>query len=346
MVNPMEVLLEGFKSLLSPVFSLALMIVMGVALVKFKALDDHAVDVLNRVTVYLLLPMLNFSNVVGGFRPGEPEFARWYILPLAALAMVGLGYGVGWLFHLMTSSKKPRNERITFATLCGWPNAGYIPIPIIAAIYAGATQERMLVYCFLFILGLSPTLWSLAPLSLMRTSAGEHRKLQWKRMITPPFIANVSAIALCLIGAPQSMPEGALDVILGPLRTVGNATIPVIMVSLGAMLTLPKEDGKKTSARFNLELIGAREILAPLAIMGLLAGAWAMWGGNEGYYSLLWIQSAVPPATGLTVIARRYASREESDRLNGAILWTYLAAAVLMPTWLALGRALLPFFVI
>lgn len=340
----MDVLMEGFKSLLPPVFSLAAMIVMGVALVKLKALDDHAVDVLNRITVYLLLPMLIFSNVVGGFRPRETEFRGWYFLPLAALAMVGLGYGVGWLTHFLTSSKKPRNERITFATLCGWQNAGYIPIPIIAAIYAGATQERMLIYCFLFILGLSPTLWSLAPLSLMRTSAGEHEKLNWKKMITPPFLANVSAITLCLIGAPQSISEGALDVILGPLRTVGNATIPVIMVSLGAMLALPSSEGKKVGARFNIELIAAREIMVPLVMLGALLMIWSAWGGNEGYYSLLWIQSAVPPATGLTVIARRYASREESDRLNGAILWTYIAAAFLMPTWLALGKALLPFF--
>ena len=340
----MDVLLEAFRSLLPPVMSLAAMIVMGVALVKFKALDDHAVDVLNRVTVYLLLPLLIFSNVVGGFRPREAEFRGWYVLPIAAVVMVGLGYGLGWITHILTSSKKPRNERITFATLCGWQNAGYIPIPIIAALYAGALEQRMLIYCFLFILGLSPTLWSLAPLSLMRTRKGMHEAIPWKKMITPPFMANVAGITLCLVGLPQSIPEGALDVMLGPLETVGGATIPIIMVSLGAMLALPSGEDKKAGARFNLELIAAREIMVPLVMLGALSVIWSTWGGNEGYYSLLWIQSAVPPATGLTVIARRYASREESDRLNGAILWTYIAAAFLMPTWLALGRAVLPFF--
>jgi len=341
----MEIWLSAFRSTLPPIFTLAVMIGMGVLLARGRMLDQHAAGILTRLVVQLLLPMLLFSKLVKQFRPEQVEYARWYLLPLCSWGMLLCGYGAGWLVHRCLSGGGSASRRIVFATLTGWQNAGYVPIPIIAALYAGAPamRDRMLVYCFLFILGFSPTMWSLGPLNMARASRREGDRLDLRKLITPPFLANVSGITLCLLGLPQRLPHPTLEVLLRPLEMVGDACIPIIMVLLGAMLARP-HGAARIGARFVLGLIGVKLVLLPAAMSALILLIGKRWTLPAGFLGLFFIEAASPPATGLTVIARRYGGPEQSALVNKAVLWSYLAAALLLPVWLTIGRAGLGLF--
>jgi len=341
----MDFWINAFKTTLPPIFTLGVMIGMGVFLARRHVLDAHAAGILTRLVVRLLLPMLLFSKLVKQFRPEQVAYARWYLLPLGSWGVLLCGYAAGWLAHRCFAGGASPARRTIFATLAGWQNAGYVPIPIIAALYAGApaTRDRMLVYCFLFILGFSPTMWSLGPLNLARASRREGERLDWRKMITPPFVANLSGIALCLLGLPQRLPRPTLEMLLRPLEMVGDACIPIIMVLLGAMLARP-HGAVRIGARFVLGLIGVKLILMPAAMGGLILLVGERWTLPAGFLALFFIEAASPPATGLTVIARQYGGAEQSALVNKAILWSYLAAALLLPVWLAIGRAGLGLF--
>lgn len=338
----MEIWLKAFQSILIPMAGLLAMVIMGVIIAKLKVLDEEGTGTVTRLLVALLLPLMIFTNIVEHFQPWSKEYAGWYLLPVSALVLTTVGYALGWLTHALLGRPQAL-RRIMFATMCGWQNAGYIAIPLVYALFAGATRDQMLVYLFLFILGMSPTQWSIVPYNVMRASQRTGERIEWRRLLTPPFIANISAITLCMIGLPQLIDPKALTQMLTPLKAVGDTTVPIIMVLLGAMLTQTKGESR-LGPRFALGLIFVKLILLPAIMMCLLMALSARWEINRGIAAIILLQTAVPPATGLVVIGRRYGSPEVVSLINQAIIWSYLAALITLPAWLALGQMQLDLF--
>lgn len=342
----MDVWIDAFATVFPPILWLGALILLGVVLARLKLLNERRVGWLTRLVVAVLLPCLLFSHIVKQFRPDHPDYAGWYWLPILALGVLALGYSLGWLAHrLLAHGDSTRGRRIVFASLCGWQNAGYVPIPIIAALYGGEAKE--LVYCFLFILGFSPGMWSLAPLNMARAGHAAKGSVEWRRLITPPFAANLLGITLCLTGVPQwfvaTCSEQTLDRVLAPLLWLGDACIPAIMVTLGAMLAR-RQGTTRTGARFAWGLIGVKLVLMPIVMGLIILFVREIWAVGPGVLALFFIESASPPATGMTIIARRYGGKQQSELVNQAVLWSYLAALVTLPVWLTVGRAALGLF--
>ncbi len=338
----MSMWLSVLETILIPLAGLFAMVIMGVIVARTKILSEEGTGIVTHLLVSLLLPLMMFTNVVENFRPWSTEYHWWFLLPLSALAMTTFGYSLGRLAHrLLAPPNKPR--RTVFAMMCGWQNAGYIAIPLVSALFAGATHDKMLVYLFLFILGISPTLWSLAPYGVMQASENGGHRLEWKKILTPPFIANVSAVTLCLIGVPQIFSSDVLSHILDPLKAVGNTAAPIIMVLLGAMLAQTKTS-TYLGVRFAAGLIFIKLILLPAITLGLLLIVASHWEINRGIAAIIFLQTAVPPATTLVIIARRYGSADVVSLINQAIIWSYLAAVITLPLWLTLGQIKLNLF--
>jgi malate permease and related proteins len=344
----MDTWIDAYKTILPPVGTLGAWVVMGIIVGKLNILDDKGTSVLTRLLVMLMLPLMTFTNVFMQFRPGEKNYVGWYWLPIAALGITAVAYVIGWLTHITLSRRSsPEGRRIAFATMCGWQNAGYITLPIIAALYTAGgpleQQERMLTYCFLFILGISPTLWSIVPLNMMRASQRTGERIEWKQMVTPPFLANIFAIGLCVLGVPQQFEPETLKKIMTPFKVAGDATVPLIIITLGAMLARNKSQAR-LGIRFASALIGVKLVVLPAIVLVGLIFATKHWTINPGFVAIILLQSVSPPATALPVIARRYGSPEVSDMVNQAIIWTYLAAVITIPVWLATGEVTLHIF--
>ena len=112
--------------------------------------------------------------------------------------------------------------------MCALQNAGYLPLPL-GAIMFPDQFELFATYCFLYILGISPLLWSLG--KVLATS-GNGETLRLRSLITPPLIANVAAVTLVLAGWRGVVPS----LVMGPIAILGQAAVPSANLVLGAVL--------------------------------------------------------------------------------------------------------------
>ena len=129
-------------------------------------IDQTQIDGLSAATVNLFLPCLIFSNVVETFDPGALPF--WWTIPLAGAVMPLVGLGLGALV-LVRELPEKRN----LLPLAAMQNAGYLVLPVGLSLFPDRFDTFAL-YCFLFILGFNPVLWSVG--KLLTTTANRERR--------------------------------------------------------------------------------------------------------------------------------------------------------------------------
>jgi predicted permease len=340
---PDEGLVSAIPRLIGPLGTILVPCLLGAGLLKLKIIDQKAVDVLTRLVVQVFVPCLIFSKVVGEFRPGTAEYAGWYWMPLVALVSISLvllmSAGVSRLVC-------PPINRRPFTIMLGFQNAGYFPLVILAGLYGQNPEtapflDRTLVLLFLFILGQSPLMWVLSVAIIRKTrnpgngaGANGNGAAKWTEILTMPFLSSVTAICICLSGAPQRIPPEWLAACLNPLSILGDCAVPVIMISLGGMLASLEFDGQFARREIGIAAI-IRLIGLPALAFGLLGFLLAREIIPMAWAVLLFVQTMTPTATNIAVIARRYGSPEASIYLNRGLLILYLACLVTIPIWLA-----------
>jgi len=126
----------------------------GFFLSKTDLISEEGIDDLSKVVIYFTLPALIFSNFLGSSKfEGIPH---WWMYPLgmAILAVFGIGLG------LLVSKYLEWPERRQFGALLGFPNTGYLPLALVAALVAASQQPKANQLIFLIVLGMTPNLWS------------------------------------------------------------------------------------------------------------------------------------------------------------------------------------------
>lgn len=325
-----------------PLLQLMALVLAGTLLYRFGVLSDTTVDLLVRLVITLTLPCLIVSKIVSQFRPYQPQFAHWYLLPAAAVAMVSL---TALVATVVARWIVPFEYRRAFRVLCAFHNAGYLNIPIIAALYAtesvnGQSADQMLVVLFLFILGISPMMWTLGVrwLRSPQTALAKDRRWRIKQIISPPFVANVLGVILCLLDVPTRIAPARLEQILAPVTWVGQCTIPLIMLSLGGILA-GLRGGQRPPIGSILAAAVLRFVVIPLtglAVLGWLLGHHLL---PKSYAVILFLQTMMPTATGMAVAARRYGTSQTSQYVGRVVFILYLACLVAIPFWLMVWAA-------
>ncbi|OPZ22409.1 MAG: Membrane transport protein [candidate division BRC1 bacterium ADurb.BinA364] len=332
--------LEFLPMTFPPLAGIFLMIALGAILNKRGMLGASSIDALVGLVVNVTLPLLIFCQVVGEFRPDAPEYAGWAVLPLAAIASTLFSLALAYFIARPLCRAERRRP---FMAMTAFQNSGFIPLAVMAGLFGGdpaqqALRDRMQVMLFLYILGFSPFMWA-SSVAILRggrpLAAGESNG--WRRKlrgaINPPFVSNVAAIALCLARLPERLPEESLAAMLAPFRALGDCTVPIVMLALGGMLS--SLDFAKRPAK--------REIGVLILIrLGLLPGLWfagihalpALQGAALAMAFVLFVESTMPSATNMAVIARHYGEAHAEDFINHAMFFCYLAALATVPIWL------------
>ncbi len=314
----------------------------GAGLMKARALTADGLDVLAKLIMQLFLPLMIFTNIVSNFRPGSAEYAGWYLMPLLAIGTISLVlilsiYPTRWICH-------PDRQR-PFHLLAGFQNAGYIPIVIVSALYPATPEamhirNRMLVLLFLYVMGQNPLLWYVGVVVSRRTTNQPNApKPTWWALVqqgfSPPLMASVVSILLCLLRVPQSLPPAYLEKVLAPLNTLSSCTVPMVMLVLGAMIASIKA-GSRPPRHEIASLVILRLVLLPLFYLLLLEGM-LHWGWlTRAFAVILFIESLTPSATNIGVMMRRYGSAQASEFVSHALMHSYLWSMVSMPFWLTL----------
>jgi predicted permease len=248
------------------------------------------------------------------------------IASFAMLAYPIARYGRRWL-----------EPRYTVATL-SFHNAGYLAIPIVTELYARGPlaehQGAMLALLFLFIMGISPLMWSLG-VAAFREVPGPNGQVAWRHAISPPFVASVASVLACLLQIPQQVGPQTLVQILSPFTMLGACTVPLMMLILGATL-VQLEHPYRPPARLAAMALSLRLVLFPALFFGLLS-LLLHWGMlNRAKAIVLFIESAMPTAVAMTVIAHRYGSERAAQAASSLIFLQYVFAAGTLPIWLTI----------
>lgn len=325
---------------LTTVLTILVPVLCGYFLARRQILHDAALEDLSRLLINFLVPCLIFTSVASGV--GELDWRSGALLIFVSPLYTGAGLLLGWglvrLFPVAESERRP------VAACIGFANAGYIPFGLVPALVPEvgmfgdpqAATTRGLVYVAMFLFFWTPLMWSVG-LNLFRDSREKDQGGRWTRWISPPFVAVLAGMAVGAgpVEALLAGPGAPLSWLHEGLRWLGSTATPLVMLVLGGTLAEIHWAGQVRLAPV-IAVVLARSILMPLLVFGAAAAAVQRWGPPSDSLALfvLLLQGAMPPATNLAVVARRYNCHPQL--ISGILLVSYLVALLSIPIWLTL----------
>lgn len=318
----MGIFFDSFITVGQAVFKVFALILAGFILSRLEIISDKAFDEIGDLIIYFTLPALILSNFLG--KADLQTISRWWAYPLGTYLLITisvlLGLSITWFLDWP--------NRRQFAALISFPNTGYLPLALTAAILAEPFKSEAYILIFLIIMGMSPALWSLGVI-LVSGKVIRARSLI-KRLITSPPLVTVGLSILILCFNWQTyVPNVVLDV----TSFAGQITLPLVMIVLGG--TLAKIG--RTSGGFQLALVPI--ILIKLILYPAMAlVAIYLFKPPEILGYVLLLEAATTPATNLAVIGRHYGNNV--TLLNKGLLYTYIAAIITIPTFISLFNIL------
>ncbi len=285
-------------------------------MIKKGILDDKSLDRLNELLIKVLLPALIFYQITSRF--DAQAIPNWWMFPLMCFGVVlsGLVIGRGVLF--MNRGCEKRNH---FLAVSAFPNGGYIPLMMIAALFEGPAQQTLMIYLFLFLMGFDASTWSLGAWLVAGNKDDRH---PLKRILTPPFITTLSSIVFVLLGLNAFVPE----ILMKPIKMFGDCVVPMALIVVGG--TLARIEMHKVRNIDIVWAVAAKVILLPACALGVLL--FIKIDFLLGYFILL--EFCVPTATSLSVLGRMF--DVESDFINQGILVTHIVSIFTIPLFLAI----------
>ena len=316
-----ETFFSSFVIMLDAVGRIFLIILVAGFLVRKNVIRQEHIGAMANLTVNILLPCLLFSSFVTNFNPGE--IPDWWLLPLACVAMIGFGLGLGYLFYPRTYRQKQN-----LFPLASMQNAIYLVLPIGRFTFPDQFDD-FLVYSFLFIIGFTPTAWSIGKVLITGRS---FKDVKWREFITPPLVASVGTVLFVLSGLHRFVPTLVLD----SVSLVGEATIPISNIVLGA--TLGTISLKVWPSIIDLlKITSIKFVFIPLATIAVLYFI-GLKESNPLLANLLVIEASAAPATALIVQLRSYGGDKQT--IGSMMLISYIVCLLAIPFWVAVWQIL------
>ncbi len=212
-VNDLE-----FLSIFSKMAELFLVIIIGFAAYRLKAVDSGTSKMLSRVVVYVTLPCYMISSVTASSSiPSGGE-----IIGLLGIAIASQALQLVMAMILPRLMGLPRDKRGVYSYMIAFGNVGFIGYPTVTAILG---QEAIFVNTVLNL-----------PFNVLSYSIGVFflvsgdQKPDLKRLISPAAIAAVVSLILAFI--KPTVPE----VLNNAMTLCGQVTTPAALLIIGMTL--------------------------------------------------------------------------------------------------------------
>jgi len=317
--------MEQWSIILTAVLAVFLIAGIGTLCRAWNWLTPEADATLLKLVVRLLYPALAFKLVLGNPALNDP--VNVWVPPIVGFVTITAGVAVAGLVarlfrhrHGLSDPAAPR----TFAAVTGMYNYGYIPIPLITALFDRDTAGVLFVHN----LGVELAMWTV----VLLTIGGGLTPGWYKRLINPPVIAIVAALILNAIGAAEYTPGFVLNVI----DWLGNCAIPIALLLIGATVWDQMSQFGVRGAVWPVALGSALRLgLLPLAFLGLAVSLpWVVPASVE-LQRVIVVQAAMPCAVFPIVLARHYGGHPVTA--VRVVVATSLLSLLTMPAWLMLG---------
>ncbi len=289
----------------------------GFVLVKKGRLSTQGLDGLTDFFIGLVFPALIFSQIIREF--DFRAVGNWWLFPLLSLGVSALGLLAGYGFSFNLKDAQTKRE---FIALSGFQNSGYLPLVLLKGILPPEQLGPMLIYLFLFLLGFNLVIWSWG-VSFLAERGSE--RFPWASLFSPPVLAVILSLGFVILKIGRFIPQ----FILLPIEMLGNCSFPLAMVVVGASL----------AQLYNKQAIDLRNIiklsllkLCILPLLGLLFLSLVRLPYLIGL--LLILELAVPSATNLAIITRKYARQEKI--ISQGIFFSHILSLITLPVFLTL----------
>ena len=299
-----------------PVFAL---IAFGTLLRRAQWITEGAEDSLFNLVVKVTYPCLIFESVATNGTLHEP--ANLLLPPLLGFGLTLLSMVIGW--HAARSLGLTIGHGLrTFALAVGLTNYGYLPLPIMDAMFGPESRAVLLVHN----VGVEAAIWTGGILVVTGLSplAG------WRKLINVPVISLVVALGANLSGAAARVPP----VVMNQVHVLAVCAIPLGLIMSGVSIQPHLSDPRQlVNTRVTLTawllrlailpwvfLLVARFLPCPVELKRVLV-----------------VQAAMPSAVISIIVARVYGGQPLVA--VQIILGTTALALFTIPFWIRFGLA-------
>ncbi len=318
----MELFLTPFLSILK----LFLIAVIGYVVFKNKFFHRFY-SILLHYTIDFALVVLILNRFIYGLNKDLLLSFKFLLITGFGIIICGLFIGKLALKVFKIAEKKES----LFLAIMAFANSGYLPLPLVEAMFKGQEMISAQIYIFFITIPLTLSIWSVGvPLVLNEGINFKHLKFR----LTSPFIAVFVGIILALLNFKSIIPypvKQGLDVISITLS-------PAIMLMLGGAFS----SFNLSHVKFNKDVFIT--ILFKLLIYPCLALPFILMSNfNPVLKTVLLIETAVPPAVNLAIINKRYSTKKSNENLFyllSNLVYTYIFCILSIPIILMIFKAL------
>ena len=314
-VSPIPSYLQ-LLTLVLPVFAL---IAVGVVVRRVHWIEGDAETSLIRLVVNVCYPCFIFQSVAGNTT--VQTAGNLVVPPLVGFGVTFLGMQAGLLVARMIGLHVGTGLR-TFALAVGITNYGYLPLPIMEAIWGPESRGVLLVHN----VGVEVAIWTVGVLVL----SGQSLREGWRRLLGPVMISLLLAVACNLTGATAHLPS----VLTKTIAALGVCGIPLGLIMTGVNLaSYLNEPSKLFDARVTVAAMVLRLGALPLLILTIAKYA----PFSLELKRVLVVQAAMPTAVIPVIIAKLYGGHPRTA--VQIVLGTTALGIVVIPLWLRAGMA-------
>jgi len=304
---------ELFVAIL-PVFAL---IALGAGLRHFNWVTEQAEASLFNVVVNVTYPCLIFEAVAGNQALRTP--GNLLLPPLMGFGLTVLSMGIGWYVARALGLTIGHGLR-TFALAVGLTNYGYLPIPIMDAMFGPESRAVLLVHNA----GVEAAIWTVGILVV----TGVSPLRGWRKLVNGPIIGLVVGLIANLTGAVALVPAAAMNLV----HALAVCAIPLGLLMTGVSVQPHLDDPKQlVNPRVTLTAWLVRLMVLPWLF--LLVARWLPC--SVELKRVLVVQAAMPSAVISIIIARVYGGQPLVA--VQIILGTTALALFTIPFWIRFG---------
>ncbi|MFH1612892.1 MAG: AEC family transporter [bacterium] len=322
-----------FFTVFISILKIFIIIILGFFFVRKKIISKSATKDLTNYVINLSLPCLLFTLLVEELN--KDLFAQSLIFLLGAFIIIATGIGLGMLVCFLFKIKNP--EKNLISCLCGFGNASYLPIPLIATIIpdsglfvnASLQFKKAMIYLSFYLIVWNFLQWSLGKW-LIANSSSTKKKFKISFFFNIPTIGIFLGIIVSMLGWKKIFLDNYFikKTIFDALKFIGNTTIPIVMFTLGGLL-----------ANVNFKNVNFKNILLvmsiKLLIFPILGLSFFLWQKdiNSLIKFILFLECIVPPAIALSMISKQHETNYEF--ISSTTLILYLLSIIFIPFWLS-----------
>ncbi len=302
--------------LVLPVFAL---IAIGVVVRRVHWVEGEAETSLIRLVVNVCYPCLIFESVAGNAALRTP--GNLLLPPLLGFGMTFLGIRAGLLVAKAIGLHVGTGLR-TFALAVGVTNYGYLPLPIMAAMWGEESRGVLLVHN----VGVEAAIWTVGLLVL----SGESLREGWRKLVSPVMITLVLAVGCNLAGVAPMLPKLVTETV----HALGVCAIPLGLIMTGVNLAnYLNEPRQLFDAKVTITAMALR--LGVLPVVMLVVAKYLPC--SVELKRVLLVQAAMPVAVVSIIIARMYGGHPRTA--VQIVLGTTALGVFVIPLWLQAGLA-------